>query len=264
MSCAGLTVCGMNVTLSDTDFERLVPFDGCFNFRDLGRYDSGDGSTVRPGCLYRADGPHLLTDADAAMLNSLGLATIIDLRTRAEGDLHGRYSDRATGASELHLPLADVLPDPAALASWSDPRTLSAYYWELLSSGHDSICEALAVLTDPSSYPVLLHCSAGKDRTGVLSAIVLGMLGVADESIVDDYALSGPAMVKLVQHLRRAYPDEQERIERLIPTMTAADPVAMWWFIATLTAEHGSFAGYIESIGMQSAVPFARACVLSQ
>jgi protein-tyrosine phosphatase len=263
MSRAGPTVRGVNVTLSDRDFQRLVPFEGCFNFRDLGGYDSIDGSTVRPGRMYRADGPHSLTGADSERLNALGLATVIDLRTHAEGDLHGRYSDRVVGVSEYHLPLTEDLPNDDALASWSDPGALGAYYWELLSSGHDSICEALALLTDPSSYPVLMHCSAGKDRTGVLSAIVLGMVGVPDGSIVDDYVLSGPAMAKLVEHLQRAYPDGQERINRLIPTMTAAHPAAMQWFLGNVASEHASFPGYIEYLGMETAVPYVRACVLA-
>ncbi len=245
-----------------TDLDRHIRLDGCCNFRDLGGYRTADGCTVRTGRLFRADGPRALSLADAVTLNGLGLATVIDLRTGTEADEHGRYASFVTGATEYHLPMTDRLPDSDELTGWANPKVVAAHYRELLNDGHEAICEVLAILTDPSSYPVLLHCSAGKDRTGVVSAIILGMLGVPDDSIIADYALSGPAMVHFVDSILRSYPDARDQITQMAPAMTAAEPATMQWFLAMVRAEHESFIGYIESIGMESAVPYARSCLL--
>src|SRR5215207_9166898 len=99
-------------------------------------------------------------------------------------------------------------------------------------------------MTDPFAYPLLFHCSAGKDRTGVLAALVLSILHVDDESIVADYALSRRAMVRLVDHYTSAYPDARERLRRVAPAMIAAEPDAMQRFLAGVRADYGSFDGY--------------------
>ena len=240
-----------------TDFERTIPFDGCFNFRDLGGYPTGHGRAIRARRLFRADGPHALTDADGAMLRSLGVTTILDLRTTTEAEERGHFSTAIAGSVTYPLPMTDVLPDVDELVSWTDPRVVATRYHEMLVAGHESISEALAILTDPEAYPAMLHCSAGKDRTGILSALILGLLGVPDEVIVVDYTLSGPAMVRFVDHLQRTYPDARERLERIAPAMISADPESMRGFIDELRRAHGSFEGYVDDLGMASAVPYA-------
>lgn len=126
-----------------TDLDRHVRLDGCCNFRDLGGYRTVDDFTVRTRRLFRADGPRALTLADAATLNGLGFATIIDLRTWTEADEHGRYGNFVTGAVEYHLPMTDSLPDSDQLTGWSDPKVVAAHYRELLNDGHEAICEVL-------------------------------------------------------------------------------------------------------------------------
>jgi len=133
---------------------------------------------------------------------------------------------------EYHLALVDVLPDPEELRGGSTRPSLPRQYRSMLDRGEDSIAEALAILSDPSAYPAMFHCSAGKDRTGILAAVVLGVLGVPDEVIVADYVLSGRAMHRLVDHYKRAYPDAEEQLTRIAPAMVAADPAAMTAFIA--------------------------------
>ncbi|MGZ4688966.1 MAG: tyrosine-protein phosphatase [Acidimicrobiia bacterium] len=252
----------MAIAPGETSFERHLAFDGCFNFRDLGGYRTRDGHALRPRRLFRADGPHALTDADGAMLRALSVTTVLDLRTTDEATERGHYAAALPGVLTYPVPMTDVLPDVEDLPTWTDPRVVATRYHEMLVSGHEAICESLAILTDPEAYPAMMHCSAGKDRTGILSAIVLGLLGVPDETIVDDYALSGPAMIRFVDHLQRTYPDARERLDRIAPAMVTADPQAMQRFIAGLRAAHGSFEGYADDLGMAPAVPYLRANLL--
>jgi protein-tyrosine phosphatase len=244
------------------ELERHLRFDGCCNFRDLGGYRNDEGATTRPRRLFRADGPHALTDADESALGRLRLSTILDLRTTDESAERGCYSVHLPGVTVYRLPMTDVMPDEAELETWSSPRVVAARYREMLDQGAEAICEALAILTDPHSYPALVHCSAGKDRTGVLSAVVLGTLRVPDAPIVADYALSGPAMAGFVEYLERSYPDAKERLARLRPALVAADPATMRWLLAAVRADFGSFEGYLDHLGMASVVPFLRANLL--
>ena len=217
----------MAIAPGETGFQRHLPLEGSFNFRDLGGYRTTDGSETLVRRLYRADGPHALTEADTARLEALDVATVIDLRTESEAAERGHYTPHLPAAVTYSLSMTDVLPDSDELPSWIEPEFVAARYREMLDAGNEAVSESLAILTDPDAYPALIHCSAGKDRTGILSAIILGVLGVGDETIVEDYALSGPAMVQLVEHFRRRYPDAREQLTRISPALVAAEPETM-------------------------------------
>ena len=133
----------------------------------------------------------------------------------------------------------------------------------MLTEGTDSVATRLRVLAEPDNRPAVFHCSVGKDRTGVLSAVVLGMLGVPDEVIVEDYALSRLAMVHILERLRQDYPDARELVERYAPVILAVEPAAMAGFIAAVRSEYGSFEALADALGVASEVSAAgRADVL--
>jgi protein-tyrosine phosphatase len=245
------------------DFERQIPFEGCFNFRDLGGYRTTRGRHVRARRLYRADGPHALSTADVEKLHGLDLATVVDLRTQQEASERGRYVAVLPGAVEHHLAMIDVLPDTDSLPDWIDPHVVAAQYRNMLDHGSAAIARALEILSDPDAYPAVFHCSAGKDRTGVLAALLLGLLGVPDETIVTDYALSATAMHKLVAYYMDAYPDAGDRLTRVAPAMVAAHPESMAEFVAGIRRDYGGFEEYAEAIGAGGAAPAIRAALLS-
>ena len=251
------------VQIAPFGFERQIGFEGCFNFRDLGGYRTIDGRWLLPQRLYRADGPHALSPADSAKLRALDLATVIDLRTPQEAQDRGCYLAVLSDVVEYHLPMIDVLPDADELPDWIDPKVVARQYRNMLDRGEETIAEALAILSDPSAYPAMFHCSAGKDRTGVLAAVLLGVLGVPDEIIVTDYALSADAMQRLIEHYKRAFPDAGERLTRLAPAMVAAHPQAMTEFIEGIRRDYGTFDDYAHSIGVGSAPRYIRAAVLT-
>ena len=138
--------------------------------------------------------------------------------------LAGRFSDQNVGYH--NLPLGDPLAE-AATVGWSNPEDVAIHYLELLLSSDDSIGEALAVLTDPAAYPAVIHCSVGKDRTGILVALVLSLVGVADDDVVADYALSGMGAVRLALRLRELGADNPSDLDRFLPALLSAEPDTM-------------------------------------
>jgi protein-tyrosine phosphatase len=257
------TLYGEVVQVAPIGFERQIGFEGCFNFRDLGGYRTIDGRWLLPQRMYRADGPHALNPADVDKLRALELSTVIDLRTPQEVLDRGCYLAMLSDAVEFHLPLIDVLPDPDELPNWLDPDVVACQYRNMLDQGEEAIAEALAILSDPSAYPAMFHCSAGKDRTGVLAAVLLGVLGVPDEVIVADYALSAGAMHLLIEHYKQSYPDAGEQLARVAPAMVAAHPEAMAAFVEGVRRDYGTFDDYANAIGVGSAPRYIRTAVLT-
>jgi protein-tyrosine phosphatase len=250
------------VTAADQhEYERAIALTGCFNFRDLGGYATRDGARVKWRRLFRADGLSRLTPEDLALLGELGLATVLDLRTSGELDQLGRFAGES---GYHHLPMIDVLPDRKDFPGWVDPAIVAERYREMMSVGRDAIVSSLTVLSAPESYPAVFHCSAGKDRTGILAAVVLGLVGVPDEVIVADYALSAAAMEKMVAWFRSQSPERAEAIENYAPALVAAAPETMAAFIAEIEDHHGGFAGLAASLGVPDIGDRLRAVLLDE
>jgi protein-tyrosine phosphatase len=229
---------------------RLLPLEGCFNFRDLGGYRAAGGRTVRWRRLFRADGLARLTTADLAQLRTIGLRTVIDLRTADEVTKRGRIDPAHADLAYHHLPMIDVLPPAEELAKWADPAFVAEQYRDMLRSGAATITRALELLADGDAYPVTYHCMAGKDRTGILSALVLALLGVTDDDIVGDYALSGEAMQRLLAWLRATQPERAAEVEKGAAAVVAAEPASMAQFLSDFRHEHGSAEAYVASLGL--------------
>jgi protein-tyrosine phosphatase len=247
---------------SATSDERFVGLQGCFNFRDLGGYAAAGGRTIRWGRLFRADGLHRLTDADRRDLGELGLRTVIDLRSGDELTERGRIEWPAPGLAYHHVPMMDVLPDREELPTWVEPSYVARRYAEMLEQASGAVAAALALLADPSTYPAVFHCAAGKDRTGILSAVLLGLLGVPDEVIVVDYSLSSGAMVRFLEWLHTEYPDSTDELERSSAAIVAAEPETMELFLKRFRSDHGSFEAYADSLGVASAASGLRMALL--
>jgi protein-tyrosine phosphatase len=249
----------MPVPVADADPTRKLVFDGCFNFRDLGGYRTADGRRTRWRRLFRADGLSRLTENDMATLGSLGVVTVIDLRTDLEADTQGRFPADLDGVTYHHLPLTDTLPGEEETPDWDRSAFVSERYLAMLSEGTATVTSAIRLLADPRRQPAVFHCSVGKDRTGVLSALVLGFLGVPDDVIVADYALSYEAMLRILENLKERYPDANEIVERYRPVILSAEPASMAGFVAGVRRLHGSFDALADTLGVRPAVEALRA-----
>ncbi|MGB7053104.1 MAG: tyrosine-protein phosphatase [Acidimicrobiales bacterium] len=247
--------------------ERLVALEGAFNFRDLGGYPSRDGRHTRWGLLFRSDTLHELTQADVEVIRGLGLTTVIDLRTPKElartgrgllgpepigfhhlsvlGDGTAAGEPRVDGADGPRAdgPRADAgkydTPGEAMAAPAPVGEDLSARYRWYLDVGRESLTEALTLIGDPSRLPLVFHCAAGKDRTGVLAALVLDLAGVDHQIIVEDYVITAGRMEPILDRFRRADPDAAERLAQVPPATYGVEAVTMQSFLDGLSSEFG-------------------------
>jgi hypothetical protein len=182
--------------------ERLIDLAGAFNFRDLGGYPTAGGRVTRWGQLFRSDTLHELTASDVEILRSLGLATIVDLRTSRELDRAGRGPMASEPVAFRHLSVIREAEGEAMAAPAEPGDELSRRYLRYLDRGREPLVEALSLVADPDRLPLVFHCAAGKDRTGVLAALVLDILGVDPEIIVADYLVTAGRMELILARYR--------------------------------------------------------------
>jgi protein-tyrosine phosphatase len=244
--------------------DRRIALEAGFNFRDLGGHETADGRRVRSGVLYRADTLHRLTAADLDVLRRLGLRTVIDLRTRTELERFGRAGLTDDEVAHHHLPMVDEVRSPEARAQEDAPTPAErgGLYLRMLEGGGPAVAESLRVLTGAGALPAVFHCTAGKDRTGVLAAVVLGQLGVPDEAIAEDYALTEESV-----EATRAW---LEANDRGFATTRATYPTWIWEapaetmlaFLADVRANHGSITDLLLGLGLTPATLDALATAL--
>jgi protein-tyrosine phosphatase len=227
---------------------RLLPLVGAYNFRDLGGYRTVDGRTTRWGTLYRSDGLHELTEADLETLRDLGLKSIVDLRTGAELERTGRGLLQTEPIRHLHLSvMQEVANDKVTAQSLAD-LDLASLYLQWLDSSR-ALVEALRLVCDPTNYPLVFHCAAGKDRTGVLAALVLDILGVERATVVTDYSLTAERLDLIRARQKRNDPETAARMVGA-PHLYGADARTMERFLEGLDADHGGARQWALSAGI--------------
>jgi protein-tyrosine phosphatase len=174
---------------------RQVRFEGMVNFRDLGGLPVRDGGRVRMGRLFRSDSVAYASVVDTRrLLDELGVVAIIDLRGEREVARLGRGPLARESIRYLPAPITDIVESAEQVA----------YYLAMLDQRGGLLVGLLRELTTPDVLPAVFHCEAGCDRTGVLAAVLLGLLGVADDDICADYALTAPVMPFIGARVRAA------------------------------------------------------------
>lgn len=227
---------------------RHLLLQGSANFRDLGGYAGVDGRTIRWKRLFRSDALAHLTEPDLATLGPIGVTTIVDLRSHDELAESGPSPlIAAHGARHRHLPF---LSQSAAPVDYSQLPPLSELYVQMLERGAPTIKAVFELLADDATYPAVVHCAAGKDRTGVTVALVLRTLGVDDETIAADYALTGIAMERILDRLRAA--GRLEQLASIRPDMFTADAATMLGFLATIDRQFGGTDQILADSGVPS------------
>ena len=237
-------------TLSYVTPDRIVPFTGVLNFRDLGGYRTSDERTTRWGHLYRSDALHDLSEIDLSLFRRLGIVTVVDLRNESEVERTGRGLLSSETVRFINAP---VLGETEVSASREGeplaPDYLATRYLQYLEVGGRALVQALEEMTDSEKYPLVFNCFFGKDRTGVLSALVLGCLGVSAHDIVRDYSLTA-SRIPLILDKLRVDPLYRETIERTDPLVLAARAETMSQFLEELDVRYGGARAWAQSAGL--------------
>jgi len=230
-------------------YPRNLGFSATYNFRDVGGYPGLDGRTVRWRRLFRSDALGRLGEADASAFAALGVKTVIDLRRPHEVRKHGRVAEHY-GVDYHNLVVKHVdweevgHPDDV----WHE-RWLADRYLNFAEDGYEGLRDSLRLIADPATTPVIVHCMAGKDRTGTVCALTLSLLGVSDQDIAEDYGLTTSAMERLTTYLLEHHPESVNGNEHMFDS----PPAAMLLFLDDLRGRHGSIENYVRDIGLTDA-----------
>lgn len=225
--------------------DRHLLLAGTYNVRDVGGYRTRDGRSLRWRTLFRADSLHRLPlDAQTALLGH-GIRSVIDLRRSDELQAAPNVFASSTTVRYHHCSLlVDTPPQPGV------PQPLVETYRHMLDARQSQIREILELLVTPGRLPAVVHCTAGKDRTGLIVALVLGLVGVSDETIVADYALSAtclgdPYLEETRQRaLARGYTWEQ-----YLP-LVQCPPEFMQTTLQYIQERYGGIDAYTRTIGL--------------
>jgi protein tyrosine/serine phosphatase len=233
-----------------------LEWDGCLNVRDLGGLPTEDGRTTRLGAVVRSDNIRKLSDAGWHALANHGVTRIVDLRWPQElaedqprdvdievvhVSVLGDTWDAEYGAQlDAHL---DSVDDVADHYAWS--------YMDFLERYHERFGRAVAAVADAGDGAVVVHCAGGKDRTGLIAALLLRVAGVAREAIAADYALSAANLLPEMQTWLESIEDDRLRVRWTKLSKTPA--AAMERVLEQIDERYGDAAGYLRAAGVTEA-----------
>jgi protein tyrosine/serine phosphatase len=240
--------------------DRTLVWDGCLNVRDLGGHPTEDGATTRFGAVVRADSVRRLSDEGWREVVEYEIATIVDLRFHSELEAD---PPRDLPVAVVHVPLfpepgSPVWPeiDAIARAAPSNPAVTGAFYLELLERFGGRFAEAVSAVAEAPPGGVLVHCTAGKDRTGLVAALLLRLAGVGLTEVGADYAVTERNLAPATRLWVDEAEDEVERARRVQMSLTPAE--AMVATVEELERRHGSVVDYLRA-GEATAAALERA-----
>lgn len=226
-----------------------IELDGAYNVRDLGGLPTGDGGQTRRGLLYRGDSLDALSGHDQDLLfGQLGIGVVVDLRTRPEV---APAAWRDGPVRYFQFPLISERKMGTEPFPVGQPEDLGRLYLSNLAEGEEAVRDTLAVLAEYLAQPTpcIVHCAAGRDRTGVIMAELMSMLGVTDEAIARDYSQSNRHAAEVARRLAAnpLYANGQSRTGY----EAIAVPEAMRAFLRLLRERFGSAEEYALAAGLR-------------
>lgn len=204
----------------------LYAIDGTFNARDIGGGKTATAARVRTGRLLRSASLDALTPAGIERVRSFNLRTVIDLRSRVEVDLHGHFPTEDVPVRWEHLP-SGASPPTADSSGPSNrmqqhPDPMAPMYQEILQQNGPEIARGIRILASPMNLPAIVHCTSGKDRTGLFVLIVQLVLGVTLDDALDHYHQDDATTQRVLADMVSRFPEmgklPPEKMERMAGT----------------------------------------------
>jgi len=232
---------------------KVIALEGGYNFRDLGGYATKDGKHTKYGILYRSGALHKLTNNDHDTLINLSIQCIFDLREATEHDQEG------LNVLPEHVELI-YMPTTLGRDAMTQELQTDALGFRMKTYYKSSLAPRMTyhadlfkqILQHIESAPVVFHCSAGKDRTGIVAALILRVVGVADEDIIADYAETTEHLADYAKHQGdrfRGYGLPESAVQELL----GSAPETMQDFLTFLDSEFGSAEAYLMQGGVTAA-----------
>ncbi|WP_376740811.1 tyrosine-protein phosphatase [Listeria booriae] len=234
--------------------ERTIPLEGCFNFRDLGGYVNTAGKTVKWGKLYRSSLLTNITEKDKDTLEKLGVNWIFDLRSTSE--IAAKPTPALAHIKNRHIPIGTAKNESTESQKIDIPDDHRVYEplmgesYRVFVQSKDGFREIFNDIIEKEEVPFLFHCTAGKDRTGVLGALLLKLLDVPENTILADYELTNQYADNILgemQGLVNAFSNSEKKIdlENFRP-MAEARPAYLEIAFDEMQKEYGSVDAYLE------------------
>jgi protein-tyrosine phosphatase len=234
------------VTTEQREWTRLLAWEGSLNARDLGGYATEDGRQTRWGAVVRSDSPAALTEAGRTALAEYGVRAIVDLRLPTELADHPNPFAEPGDHRIAYTNVSFV--DPAA-GFPPDTFTLAENYLWMLERFRGFVAQAMAAIARAPDGVVVIHCAAGKDRTGLISALLLGLVGVPAETIAADYALTAECLAPRDREWLENGPGDRAEREA-IAARYAPTAEVMLAVLAKLSDRYGGVEQYLTAAGV--------------
>jgi protein-tyrosine phosphatase len=222
-----------------------VRLTGYVNFRDLGGHETPVGVTRR-GRVFRSDSLAHVDEVDVERLvGEHRISLVVDLRREHEVEATPLDALADAGVTIVHVSLIDPAVPPLQTRDIVD-GTLADRYVSILGTSGEQFVSVVRMIADAANHPMVFQCAAGKDRTGLVAAIVLGLLDVRDPVITADYAATAAVIDLLLARFAARAPGGEAPGPRIMSAEAATMQTALDW----MRAEHGSVEGYARAHGL--------------
>lgn len=233
---------------------RHIPLTGAYNIRDLGGYRTGSGDKTKWRRLLRADSPHRLSGQDKEKLMDEGLTTVIDLRSQNELQKAPNPFAMLPHVNYRNIALFDNLAPDTMRNKRATPSSdpLFDFYLTTLANRQVAIRNVMTAIAEAPQGTVMFHCTAGKDRTGLISALLLGLAQVEETEIVSDYAQTKPLITELVQEFLELARNNGTDVENYRPLLECT-PETMHKVVIHIRQQYTSVPDFLTGIGLEKA-----------
>jgi protein-tyrosine phosphatase len=227
---------------------RIITLEGGYNFRDIGGYPTVDGSHTRHGLIYRSGGLHALTERDQTTLKELGIRTSFDLREPSELQNHGA-DICGEGIEVVEVP-TNLDREAMIQKLTNDPDDFRMVDFYLSSFAPRAAYHAglFQHILNRLDQPMVIHCSAGKDRTGIIIALLLRVAGVTDEVILEDYARTYELLGRYQERQLKSYMN-MDMPANVIQELMGSHPATLQGLLTHLDEQWGSAEAYLKAGG---------------